>query len=95
MKSPLKTLPFLTLLTLVFFAITDLSLAWEGFDQEKNSDIEIPPGNLVRENLIIEFYDEEELHMGRVIEMNIDASGTELVIEDLNEDNQERIFIMR
>jgi len=85
--------------TLLFFAVTFTtiknSLAWDGVDQNRNSPIEIGPGNLVREGLVIDFYDSSELHTGRVITMNEIGNGTELVVADFNENNEERTFIMR
>ena len=88
-------LRFLTLLILGLHLSTFNCLAWEGIDQEKNSLVEIPPGVLVREGLIIDFYDDEDLHTARVITVNSVAGGTELVVEDLNEEGKERTLIMR
>ncbi len=95
LKFPPKILLFLTLLSLELCLNQSQSLAWEGIDQERNSIIEIPSGNLVREGLVIEFYDNDDLHMGRITSMTTIASGTELIVEDLNEDKQERTLIMR
>jgi hypothetical protein len=83
--------PILLLITLLI----SNALAWEGIDQENNSMIEIPPGNLVREGLMIEFYENDILHNGRVLVMNEMAAGTELTIEDFNDDKQEKTFIMQ
>ena len=74
---------------------TSTSFAWDGFDQDENSVIEIGPGNLVKEGLIIDFYDDSDLHTGKVISVNSVGGGTELIVEDVNNDNKERIFIMR
>lgn len=84
----------ITLLFFVNFGFINTSLAWDGFDQESNDAIEITSGNLVREGLVIEFYVNDELHMGRVLTLIEIAGGTELVLEDLNEDGKERMVIM-
>lgn len=96
----MKILPrMITLLCFANFtfinpALINPALAWDGFDQETNDAIEITSGNLVREGLVIEFYVNDELHMGRVVSLVEAAGGSELVLEDLNEDGKERMIIM-
>lgn len=85
---------FITVI-LLFFSIINNSFAWEGVNFETNTPIEIGAGNLVREGLIIEFYEDGNLHNGRVLMMNEDSGGTELLIEDLDDNHREKTFIMR
>ena len=88
----IKILPHILLFTVLCFSKV---LAWEGVNQENNNMIEIPKGNLVEEGLIIEFYENDILHNGKVLVMNDMAIGTELTIEDFNDDNKEKTFIMQ
>ncbi|MBU6338796.1 MAG: DUF5334 domain-containing protein [Rickettsiales bacterium] len=88
----MKTTPQFLLFMALFIP---KALAWEGFDQENNTIIEIPSGNLVREGLMIEFYENDILHNGKVLTMNEMAAGTELLVEDFNSDKKERNFIMQ
>lgn len=88
----------LSLIIAFFISInlfSTISFAWDGFDQDENSVIEIGPGNLVKEGQIIDFYDDSDLHTGKVISVNSVGGGTELIVEDINDNNKERIFIMR
>jgi hypothetical protein len=94
LKFSSQFLLFVSIFLLEISFLTNESLAWEGIDQERNTAIEIPSGNLVREGLVIEFYDNEDLHLGRIITMTTIAGGTELVVEDFNEDKKERTLIM-
>lgn len=70
--------------------------AWEGYDYTSRSSIEIESGNLVREGLIIEFYDSADgnYHTGKVIFLDEDFNGASLTIEDYNQ-KKTRIFKMR
>ncbi len=69
--------------------------AWNGFDYETKNNIDIGPGNLVREGQVIEFYDtqDDSYHGAQVILQQESASGTVLQIKDLDL-KKERIFYM-
>ncbi len=77
----------------LFFATK--AWAWSGFDYETKNNIDIGPGNLVREGLIFEFYDtqDDSYHNAKVILQQESASGTVLQIEDLTL-KKERTFYM-
>ena len=47
------------ILCFLFLCISSLSLAWDGYDWESGSYVEIEDGNLVREGEEIEIYDWE------------------------------------
>lgn len=79
-----------------YFLLTKFSLAWSGYDFENKIDIDIGQGNLVREGLIIEFYDakSDSYHQGKILLLESDPGGTMLLIKDLDL-NLERTFIMQ
>ncbi len=79
---------------IVYLVFCHISFAWEGINIKNNSLVEIGSGNLVREGLIIEFYEDGELHTGRIVTMNETSGGTELVIEDLSKENKEKTLVM-
>jgi hypothetical protein len=88
-----KTLKII--LILICLASPFQALAWRGYDFENKADIEIGDGNLVREGLIIQFYDNQSdnFHTAKVIFLEGMAGGTRLQVFD--EDLQkERTFIM-
>lgn len=88
-----KTLQIILILSTLTSPIS--ALAWRGYDFENKIDIDIGEGNLVREGLMIQFYDNQtdNFHTAKIIFMEGMAGGTRLQIFD--EDLQkERIFIM-
>ena len=95
MKISPRTIFFL--LSLVVSSLNYLpALAWSGYDYDNKTDIEIGPGNLVRESLIIQFYDSkyDDYHTAQVLFMESDSGGTRLQVKDLDL-NKTRIFIMQ
>lgn len=84
-----------------FFALSAIlfpqpSLAWTGYDYDNKTEIEIGPGNLVREGLLIQFYDSkaDNYRTAKVLFSDEIAGGTRLQIEDLDA-KKERTFIMQ
>ena len=77
------------------FAIPNFSFAWSGYDYDNKTEIDIGPGNLVREGLVIQFYDskDDNFHTGEILFMDSVASGTRLQIKDLDT-KKERTLIM-
>jgi hypothetical protein len=74
-------------LLLSIFAFACLSspiLAWDGYDWESGSDVEIDEGNLVREGRDIEIYDwgTGEYRDVTVEDMRSTGSGTEVEVYD-------------
>jgi len=69
---------------------------WSGRDASTNIIIEIYPGNTVRSGNIIEFYDDQDqnYHTARVISLQSAFGGSELVVEDLDNGNIIRTFLM-
>ncbi len=82
-------------LFLIFLLSTNSLYAWSGYDYENKSEIDVGPGNLVREGLTFQFYDmrEDDYHTGKVVTMESVANGTRILLEDLDS-KKERIFIM-
>jgi len=72
------------------------SMAWEGFDYENKTSIDIPVGNLVREGYIIQFYEtkSDNFRTAKVVFIQSVAMGTEIEIFDLDS-KKTRFFIMR
>lgn len=92
----MKTTP-LILATLIFLLIPlKPALSWTGYDYENKTEIEIGPGNLVREGLLIEFYDSksDNYHSGRILFIESVAGGTRIQLKDLDQNEKERSFIM-
>lgn len=85
--------------TIVFFIsfllIAGSSLAWSGYDYDNKTAVEIGEGNLVREGLVIQFYDAkvDNYRMAKVLFMESIAGGTRIQVKDLDI-NEERTLIM-
>ena len=89
-----KTFLLFTLLTLIFRI--NSSFAWNGYDYDNKTEIEIGPGNLVREGSIFQFYDSkmDNYRTGKILFMDSVAGGTRLQLQDLDS-KKERTFIMK
>ena len=85
----------LVLLFFTLFLSSSSSFAWNGYDYDNKIHIEIGEGNLVRENLTIQFYDskDDNFHTAKVLYMDSSDGGTRLQVEDLDT-KKERTFIM-
>lgn len=96
-KSPFsrKKIIFTTWVALLLFT-SSASYAWDGYDYNNKTSVEIGPGNLVREGKIIQFYDakSDRFHTVRVVSQNETFHGTELVVEDIDTKKQ-RTLIMK
>jgi len=93
-KKFVAVIPFLAIFS--FLLNSSFCFAWDGLDPKKNSAIEIESGNLVREGMIIDFFDSADgnYHTGKVLMMNYASHATELTIEDFTEKHKERFFLM-
>ena len=83
------------LLFLVLFLTTKSAFAWTGYDFDNKTEIEIGEGNLVREGLMIQFYDSklDNYRTVKVLFMEAIAGGTRIQVKDL-ETGEERTLIM-
>ena len=72
-----------------------MSLAWTGYEDNSTNMIDIGKGNLVREGMIIEFFDfnENKIHEAEVILREYYGNVVELTLFDM-ELQKERIFLM-
>lgn len=89
--------PKIILLTISSILLNTLpALAWTGYDYDNKTEIEIPQGNLVREGLIIQFYDSkiDNYHTAKVLFSDEVAGGTRIQLNDLDS-KKERTFIMQ
>ena len=84
----------------LIFCISNLilinsAISWTGYDYDNKTQIEIEAGNLVRENLVIQFYDnhDDNYHTAKIIYMDADAGGTKIILQDLDL-KKERTFFM-
>jgi hypothetical protein len=86
---------FLKTVIAIFLPVSS-SFAWGGFDFDSKTSIEIEEGNLVREGLVIQFYDYQldRYHAGKILFIDSVADGTRIQLKDLDA-NQERTFIMQ
>lgn len=97
MKKPsLKKNFIFTAIFAVFFLTSNPSLAWSGYDYENKADIEIGPGNLVREGLTFQFYDmkNDSYHTAKVLFMDSVPGGTRIQLQDMDT-KKERVFMMQ
>ena len=93
-KNP-KKLFFSIIIFISSFLKCFSALAWNGYDYDNKSAIEIGEGNLVREGYVIQFYDEKanKYYSAEVISLDESASGAMLRVMDLDS-NKERNFLM-
>ena len=89
-----KTFLLFTSLILIFG--TNSSFAWDGYDYDNKTAIEIGPGNLVREGSVFQFYDSkmDNYRTGKILFMDSVAGGTKLQLQDLDS-KKERTCIMQ
>ncbi len=75
----------------LLFILPNISFAWSGYDLENSQLIEIDSGNLVREGLIIEFFDNksQNYYYGKVLQMEYSGHYTELKILQLEEQEKD------
>ena len=84
-----------TYLSIFILMISTQAVAWDGYDYESGSDVEIEQGNLVRPGEEIEFYDygSGEYRYGDV--ESIDSNGSSVEVEVYDQESGEyRTFEM-
>lgn len=81
---------------LIFSLSSGSSFAWSGYDYDNKTEVEIGPGNLVREGSMIQFYDSkiDNYHTAKILFMDSVAGGTRIQLKDLDS-KKERTFIMQ
>jgi hypothetical protein len=92
----MKTSPLKKILILLSLLIaSNQAKAWSGYDYDNKSAIDIGEGNIVREGLVIQFYDNQDdnFHTAKVLFLESIAGGTQLQVQDLDQ-KKERTFIM-
>ncbi len=91
----MKTAPFFLATVAVFLLALKPAFAWTGYDYDNKTQIEIEEGNLVREGLVIQFYDSklDNYRTVKVLFMESIAGGTRLQVKDLDT-KEERTLIM-
>ena len=80
---------FLRLLLAIFinnFLLVNKVYAWSGYDFDNKTEVNIGPGNLVREGSVIEFYDSSDnnYHTAKVELVQSSGVETEVNIIDLD-----------
>ncbi len=75
---------FLALIFIAMLSVIRPALAWDGYDYEKGSSVEIEKGSLVREGEDIEYfdYDEGEYRAGEVQSVDRFGSSVEIEVQD-------------
>ncbi len=78
-----------------FFAKNCFAEVWSGYDFDDKTAVQIEEGNLVREGLIIQFYDFnlDEYHAAKILFIDSVIDGTRIQIKDLDA-KKERTLIM-
>jgi hypothetical protein len=77
------------LLSTLLILLANNSYAWEGYDYEKETDIEIEKGNLVRSGKDIEFYDYEAGEYRDAEVLGIHRDGSKVTIDVYDYDSGE------
>ncbi|MDA7705749.1 DUF5334 family protein [Rickettsiales bacterium] len=85
----------ITTFFIIFFLNISPSFAWIGYEKDSTNMMEIGSGNLVREGLVIEFFDfnENKMHEAEVTQMQDDGNMIELTLFDVDL-QKKRIFLM-
>ena len=90
-----------TLIITLYFIYFSCSLildcySWSGYDYDNKVEIEIEEGNLVKEGLVIEFYDSnsDDYHNAKILFIESDSGNSMIRLHDLDLDKK-RIFIMQ
>lgn len=80
----------------ILITSSNSALAWSGYDYDNKTEIDIGEGNLVREGLVIQFYEQKDdnFHTAKILFIDSVAGGTMIQVEDLDQNNKERTFIM-
>jgi len=82
-------------ITIIFFSLTGIVWAWDGYDWERGTYIEIEKGNLVRKGKDIEIFDYSDNSYHNVEVESIYRYGDSVEIEVYDYDIDEyRIFEM-
>lgn len=83
------------ILALLIVGVIDPALAWDGYDYEQGSSVEIERGNLVRSGNDIEFYDygDGQYHEAEVQDINRSGSQVEVEVYD-HESGEHRTLTM-
>ena len=91
----MKTTAFFLATVAVSLLTFKPAFAWTGYDYDNKTQIEIGEGNLVREGLVIQFYDSklDNYRTAKVLFMESVAGGTRLQVKDLDT-KEERTLIM-
>ena len=92
----MKSATFFIFFLIIFFTNLSLVFAWEGYDYQNKTSIDIGEGNLVREGYVIQFYETKSnnFRTAKIVYMQSVVSGTEIELIDLD-NNQTHFFIMR
>lgn len=92
----MKTTSPLLIISAIFLLTTKPAFAWSGYDYDNKTEVEIGEGNLVREGLVIQFYDSkiDNFCTAKVLFMESIAGGTRIQVKDLDND-EERTLIMQ
>lgn len=79
----------LSLLALCFLVLPLTSMAWDGFDYDKGTYVEIDEGNLVRSGEEIEIYDYDDDEYKYVEVQDINRYGSTVEVEVYDYDTGE------
>jgi hypothetical protein len=92
----MKSATFFFIFFLYFFCNLSQLFAWEGYDYQNKTSIEISEGNLVREGSLIQFYEtkSDNFRTAKIVYIQSIAMGTEIELIDLD-NKKTRFFIMR
>ncbi len=86
---------FVSMLFLSLVLNSQNCYAWNGYDYDNKTEVEIGPGNLIREGMVFQFYDskDDNYHTAKINFMQPNSMGTEIELEDLDT-KKKRVFIM-
>lgn len=75
--------------------ISQNAYSWNGYDYDNKTEVEIASGNLVREGMVIQFYDSktDKYHTAKILELDDSFKGSRIKLHDLDS-KRDRILIM-
>lgn len=92
----MKSATIFIIFLVIFFSNLPSILAWEGYDYQNKTSIDIGEGNLVREGYVIQYYEtkSDNFRSAKIVNIQSITRATEIELIDLD-NNMTRFFVMR
>jgi len=92
----MKSATIFIIFLVIFFSNLSSIFAWEGYDYQNKTSIDIGEGNLVREGYVIQYYEtkSDNFRSAKIVNIQSITRATEIELIDLD-NNMTRFFVMR